>query len=151
MRIGADSMNRDRPPPAVRVRVLTFIVSLAAGWAACGGGEDEAPLAIALVAKSQVQVSDLDRVQIQLHPSRVACDVLLLTGPSYRSPYRLEIDVQAQDETQGTLFDVVAGEYTVDAWGFGSDEGLVHGCTTPVSVVLGELTDVSIELDVVGP
>ena len=115
---------------------------------ACGA-DDTAPIAIELRMASQALLTDVATVRVHLHPGRVECDVLTLTGSDYVAPYRVNIDIGTDATSgQGTIFDVVEGEYTADAWGFAESRAVrAHGCADrPVRVERGRLAQVSISL-----
>ena len=111
--------------------------------------EAEGPLAIEISATSRALLAGLETVRVQLHPGDIECLVLEASGADFEAVYSLPIRVDSMgDSSQGTLFNIVEDQYSVDAWGFDVDgEVAAYGCAGVIMVRDGEKTEVSIALE----
>lgn len=132
----------------MRYRAFAIIAAVAAS--ACGDGA-RSPIAVEVTSTSRALLTGLSFVRVRLHPGDVDEDVLRLSGPSFRAVYSMDVSVDGeQTGAEGTLFDIVEDDYTVDAWGFQArDEASAYGFGGVISVRDGQSTEVTIELTAV--
>ena len=166
MRLGDGRMKSGRSgrvAPGARIKTSTpsSVASwVGAFWAAvvgatavagCGESGEETPLAISIATRSQALLAGVETVRIRLHPGPrlPTCQAVFASGPDYVAVYGATIPIGADDDSaEGTIFEVVSGNYRLDGWGFdSSDEPTLYGCSpNPVVIETGRLARADLEL-----
>ena len=131
------------------MRFCQVAIVVAAIMAVGCGDEDSAPVAFDIGTTSQALLVGLASVRVQLHAGDVDCVTLRLSTADVIAPYFTQVDLeQPQTEAETTLFNIVEGEYTPDAWGFGpADVARAHGCGAVIRVERGKLAEAAITLE----
>lgn len=129
----------------MRNRALAVVMAM--GLSACGDAAAP-PIAVEITSTSRALLTGLSFVTVRLHPGEVEPDVLLLSGPSFEAVYSMDVAVDGeQTGAEGTLFNIVEDDYTVDAWGFeGPNDVSSWGFGGTISVRDGQSSEVTIQL-----